>query len=191
MIAFLIYVIAMGYMSLKEALQLVKQGKEAKRFEQLAMHDELTGLYNRAFYTQYLKTYNVQQNDCFIIMFDVNNLKQCNDTFGHDHGDLLLKNSASLLEQVFLPDGNCIRIGGDEFCVLLRHTTEDAVKALLEKFDALLKEFNETHPDEFPVRIAYGYTHFDDEKDFDFSDTLRRADKWMYHVKLEMKTGAR
>lgn len=32
----------------------------------LAMHDELTGLYNRAFYAQYLKTYNVQQNDCFM-----------------------------------------------------------------------------------------------------------------------------
>ena len=188
LLAFLIYVVAMGYISLREALQLIERGKEAKRFEQLAMHDGLTGLYNRAFYAQYLKKNNVQQSDCFIVMFDVNDLKKCNDTLGHDCGDRLLCNSARLLEKAFLPDGECIRMGGDEFCVLLKHATDNKLQAYLRKFDELLEEFNKTHPDDFPIKIAYGYTHFDAEEDFDFSDTLRRADKWMYQMKLEMKT---
>lgn len=187
LLAFLIYVISMGYISLKEALSLIEQGKKAKHFEQLALHDELSGLYNRAFYAQYLEKHNLHQVDSFIIMFDVNNLKQCNDTFGHDFGDKLLQNSAKILEDAFLPEGKCIRMGGDEFCVVVRHTTEKFIQERLTKFEQLLKAFNENHPDEFPVNIAYGYANYDDENDFDFSDTLRRADKFMYQKKLNMK----
>lgn len=190
LLAFLIYVISMGYMSLRDALKLIEQGREAKRFEQLALHDQLTGLYNRAFYAQYLKKHNVQQTDCFIIMFDVNNLKKCNDTVGHDCGDRLLQNSARILEQSFQPAGKCIRMGGDEFCVILRHITGKDCEMCLRKFDTLLKEFNEAHPNEFPVEIAYGYANYDDEEDFDFGDTLRRADKKMYQMKMNMKTHA-
>lgn len=188
LLAFLTYVILMGYISLKEALSLIEQGKKAKHFEQLAMHDELSGLYNRAFYAQYLVKHNLHQIDSFIIMFDVNNLKQCNDTFGHDCGDRLLQNSAKILEEAFLPEGKCIRMGGDEFCVVVRHTSEHFIQERLKKFDRLLAAFNDTHPDEFPVRIAYGYANYDDEDDFDFSDTLRRADRSMYQMKVEMKT---
>lgn len=180
----------MGYMSLREALKLIEQGREAKRFEQLALHDELTGLYNRAFYAQYLKKHNLQQSDSFIIMFDVNNLKKCNDTVGHDCGDRLLQNSARILEQSFQPAGKCIRMGGDEFCVILRHISEKDCQTCLRRFDALLAEFNTAHPNEFPVEIAYGYTNYNDEEDFDFGDTLRRADKKMYQMKMHMKTCA-
>ncbi len=190
LLAFLIYVVLMGAISVKNAIQLMARGKEAKRFEQLAMHDELTGLHNRAFYAQYLKEYNLQQNGCFIVMLDVNNLKQCNDTMGHDCGDRLLKNSAALLAQAFHAAGKCIRIGGDEFCVLLRHATEKSCQACLKKFDELLTEFNAAHPEEFPIKIAYGYAQYNEEDDFDFGDTLRRADKKMYQMKIKMKTGA-
>lgn len=180
----------MGYVSVKNAIQLIERGKEAKKYEQLAMHDELTGLHNRAFYAQYMKQHNLQQSGCFIIMLDVNNLKQCNDTMGHDAGDRLLKNSAGILEQAFQPNGKCIRIGGDEFCVLLQHTTEKACQSCLKKFDKLLAEFNEAHPEEFPIKIAYGYAQYNEDDDFDFGDTLRKADKRMYQMKVQMKSGA-
>lgn len=188
LMAFLIYVVLMGYMSVKEATKLMKRGKEAKRYELLAMHDELTGLYNRAFYAEYLKKHDMQCSDCFIIMLDVNNLKQCNDNIGHDCGDRLLKNSSYIIEQAFLPEGKCIRLGGDEFCVILRHINEEECQTYLRRFDERLAEFNISHPDEFPIHIAYGYAHFDDACDFDFGDTLRRADKGMYQMKMAMKT---
>lgn len=191
LLAFLIYIISMGYISLKDAISLIEKGRKAKFFEQLALHDELSGLYNRAFYAQYLEQHNLQQADSFIIMFDVNNLKECNDTFGHERGDRLLQNSAKVLEEAFLPEGKCIRMGGDEFCVILRHSSETFIQEHLQKFDELLMIFNETHPDEFPVKIAYGYANYDSENDFDFSDTLRRADKDMYQMKMNMKTDVR
>lgn len=191
LIAFLIYVVLMGYMSVKEASRLMERGKEAKRYELLAMHDELTGLYNRAFYAEYLKKHNMQCNDCFIIMLDVNNLKQCNDNIGHDCGDRLLKNSSYIIEQAFLPNGKCIRLGGDEFCVILRHITDEECQTYLRRFDERIAEFNISHPDEYPIHIAYGATHFDENIDFDFGDTLRRADKRMYQMKTAMKAQRR
>ena len=188
LLSFLIYVILMGYMSLRDALQLIEQGREAKRYEHLAMHDELTGLFSRIYFAEYQKRHNMEQNDCFIVMFDVNNLKKCNDTRGHDCGDQLLKNSANMIKSAFLPEGRCIRMGGDEFCVFLRHINEKECQTFLKKFDALIAQFNSTHPDDFPVEVAYGYAYYDKEEDFDFGDTRRRADKMMYEMKIAMKT---
>lgn len=187
LLAFLIYAILMGCMALKEAHTLLERGKEAKKFEHLAMHDALTGLYNRAFYAQYLKKHNLQREDCFIIMLDINDLKKCNDTLGHDYGDRLLLNCTNLIEQAFMPQGKCIRMGGDEFCVILRHANETICKNCLKRFDELIAAYNEAHPSAVPVHIAYGYANFNANKDFDFGDTLRRADKKMYQNKMQMK----
>lgn len=188
LLAFLLYVILMGYMTIKETMLLIERGKKAKKFEELALHDELTGLYNRAFYAQYLKNNNLQYRTCYIIMLDVNNLKQCNDTIGHEFGDQLIKNSARFIEEAFSQRGSCIRLGGDEFCVILKDCHENECKSRLKHFNELLHQFNSSHPECFPINIAYGYAHFDERLDFDYSDTLRRADRAMYQMKNEMKS---
>ena len=190
MLAFLIYVLVMGSYTLKETMFLINRGKKAQKFEQMAMHDVLTGLYNRAYYAEYLKTYNVQQSDCYVVTFDVNNLKLCNDTFGHDCGDRLLQNSANIMKQAFGDKGDCIRMGGDEFTVILRHISREELQECLNRFRQLIEEFNEEHPEEFPVHIAFGEAFYDDGADYDFSDTMRRADKKMYQMKMMMKTAA-
>lgn len=187
LLAFLIYIVLMGYMAVKNARELMERGKEAKKYEQLALHDELTGLYNRAFYSQYLTNNNLQQKNCYIVMLDVNNLKQCNDTIGHEGGDQLIINSAKLIQKAFEPKGNCVRMGGDEFCVILRNCFENECKTYVKRFDEFVTDFNVSHPECFPIQVAYGYTHFDERLDFDFSDTLRRADKMMYQMKSNMK----
>lgn len=185
--AFLIYIVSMGYASLKDAITLIEKGKKARFYESLAMHDELSGLYNRAYYARYLENHDLKRSDAFIIMFDVNDLKRCNDTYGHDCGDKLIKNTAKLIEEAFLPEGVCIRNGGDEFCVIVPYSNEAYVKQRLKKLEGLLNEFNTVHKDEYPVRIAYGYANYSKEKDYDLSDTMRRADKNMYRMKTVMK----
>lgn len=187
LLAFLIYVVSMGYIAVKNAKQLIERGKEAKKYEQLALHDELTGLYNRAFYSQYINNNNLQRKNCYIVMLDVNNLKQCNDSAGHESGDQLLKNCAYLIQQAFEPKGSCIRMGGDEFSVILRNCFENECKTYVKRFDESVADFNTSHPECFPIQVAYGYAHFDEHLDFDFSDTLRRADKTMYQMKSNMK----
>ena len=190
LVSFLFYVIAMGYVTLKETKQLMDRGQEATRYQQLAMHDELTGLFNRAHYSDFIAKNDVLKDNCFIIMMDVNNLKLCNDTRGHDCGDHLLINSANLIRQAF-PSGVCHRIGGDEFCVLLCNSSAEECQNCLNHFEHLTAEFNAAHPEEFPVNIAYGYASHIVKIDFDFNDTMRRADRMMYQVKLSMKTQGR
>ncbi|MBQ7944752.1 MAG: GGDEF domain-containing protein [Lachnospiraceae bacterium] len=187
MLAFLFYVILMGYMAVKEALVLIQRGKEAKRYQHLAIHDQMTGLYNRVFWAEYIQEHKFDEKDCFIIMLDVNNLKQCNDTLGHDAGDRLLINSANLINESFHPNGIPFRMGGDEFCVILNVTSENICRSQLRRFLASVEQFNKKYADEYPVQIAYGYARYNPKTDFDFGDTLRRADKYMYQKKLEMK----
>lgn len=187
LLAFLIYAALMGLMSAKETRRLIDRGHQADHFEDLAFHDTLTGLYNRAFYYEFLKTHNVYRENCYIVMMDVNDLKLCNDTMGHDWGDALLINSAKIIKAAF-PIGECIRMGGDEFCVLLPESSEAECKLCLNTFDELLEKFNDTNRDAYPVSVAYGYANYVKKIDLDFSDTLRRADKMMYQMKMDMKT---
>jgi len=191
LLAFTIYVILMGIVSVRDANNLIERGKKAKHFEKLAMHDPLTELYNRAYYSEFIEKNDMQQSDCYVIMMDVNNLKICNDNIGHDKGDLLLQNAAGIIQHAFLPNGKCIRMGGDEFCVLLMNVQEEECIRCLKEFDELLLRFNESYPNEFPVEVAYGYASFDSTQDFDFADTLRRADKMMYQMKIDMKHNIR
>jgi len=187
LLAFLIYAALMGLMSAKETRRLIARGYQADHFENLAFHDTLTGLYNRAFYYEFLKTHNMYRENCFIVMMDVNDLKLCNDTLGHDWGDELLISSAKLIKEAF-PIGECLRMGGDEFCVLLPESSEAECKLCLNTFDELLEKFNELNSDAFPVSIAYGYANYVKKIDLDFGDTLRRADRAMYQMKMSMKT---
>lgn len=187
LLAFLIYVIAMGYITYKETKELMERGQQAAHYRKLAMHDELTGLYNRAYYADFIQKNDVLRPDCYLIMLDVNDLKKCNDTWGHDRGDELLINASRLVKQAF-PKGKCIRLGGDEFCVLLTNSNVQECHDCLNTFDVILDEFNATHPDAFPINVAYGYASHISKIDFDFNDTMRRADRMMYQMKLSMKT---
>ena len=190
LLAFLIYAAIMGLMSARETKRLIDRAHKADHYQNLALHDTLTGLYNRAFYYEFLKAENVYRENCFIIMMDVNDLKLCNDTMGHDWGDELLMNSSKLIKSAF-PIGECLRMGGDEFCVLLPESSESECKLCLNTFDELLEQFNEKNPNAFPVSIAYGYANYIKDVDLDFSDTMRRADKMMYQMKLDMKSYVR
>ena len=187
LLSFLIYVIAMGYVTYKETKALMERGKQAAHYRKLAMHDELTGLYNRAYYADFINKNDVCRPDCYIVMMDVNDLKKCNDTLGHDKGDELLINASRIIKEAF-PSGKCIRLGGDEFCVILINSNVQECHDCLNTFDILIEKFNDTHQDAFPVNIAYGYANHISKIDFDFNDTMRRADRMMYQMKISMKT---
>ena len=189
LVAFLIYVISMCYVTLKDTKELLNRGQEATHYQQLAMHDELTGLFNRAHFSDYISHNDVLNNRCFLIMFDVNNLKRCNDTRGHDCGDRLLKNSAYLMKQAF-PKGICHRIGGDEFCIIMKDSSSGECQQALYELGKAAEEYNLSHPKDFPIEIAYGYANYIAGIDFDISDTMRRADRMLYQVKATMKANA-
>lgn len=187
MLGFTVYISVLGIMSFQEARRLMAIGMQAKHFEQMAYHDQLTGLYNRAAYAEYISHANFKPEGHIVVMFDLNNLKRCNDTQGHDMGDRYIINSASLIEQVFGAIGKCYRMGGDEFCVLLNKISLRECTARVKKLHEEVSRHNQEHPANFSIQIACGYEAYDKDTDYDLNDTLRRADKMMYHEKFAMK----
>lgn len=184
-IAFLMYVIVLGCDSVKETYILLQKGKQAKKYEKMAYNDELTGLLNRAALNARISTIKDEAEGFVVIMFDLNNLKLCNDLHGHDAGDLYIRESAEYIRRVF-GEGNCYRIGGDEFCVLTDSITKQEIDGYFKKLEALERQFNNSGH-KFEMHIAYGYEAYDSEIDVDINATRSRADSRMYHKKFSMK----
>lgn len=187
MVGFLVYIIVLGIMSLQDVKRLMAIGRKAQHFERMAYHDQLTGLYNRAAYADDTEQEGFVKKDCIIIMFDLNNLKYCNDTFGHDKGDLYITSCAEMIKQVFGSAGKCYRLGGDEFCVMLKNKTMLECGKMVQQLKKDTEEWNRVHQEPFLAMIAAGYAMYDETLDYNISDTRRRADKMMYRDKYNMK----
>ncbi len=113
----------------------VSEKKEQQReIEYLSFHDSLTGLYNRRFLEEELSRLDTPRNlPLSIIIGDVNNLKLTNDVFGHTYGDMLLVRLAKVLRNICRADDIIARWGGDEFALLLPHTTQDEAKQIVAR----------------------------------------------------------
>lgn len=183
---FLIYVSVLSVMAMRETYSILEKGKLANQYEKMAYHDQLTNLYNRAAYDELVGEVDVNMSTCAIIMFDLNDLKKCNDVYGHAAGDSYIMLCAEMISEVFGNIGTCCRIGGDEFCAIIPEEKVPYCERALSDLDKRVDEANKQER-EYEVHIAYGYAVFDKELDKELSDTRSRADANMYRMKFAMK----
>jgi diguanylate cyclase (GGDEF)-like protein len=96
--------------------------KKFTGYKQMAMRDELTGLWNRRYFNRFLKTtLDTAARDRFrvtLLIFDIDDFKQYNDCYGHAAGDEILREAARLMQSVVRDHDVVARIGGDEFAVI-------------------------------------------------------------------------
>lgn len=145
-------------------------------------HDGLSGLYNRLRYQNYKSTYETCKEVC-VIYIDVNNLKKTNDIYGHDAGDALIERASRRLS-FFSNIGDCYRMGGDEFMVVITNKSEEDCNKLIDEWYPTVGCLN--NPDEgFKCMMAYGVVHA--SGDFDIDELVKEADEKMYHHKVEIK----
>jgi len=162
-----------------------------KRIVSIAYTDIMTGVKNKTAYEETVEMINQEIRnkvaDFALIMFDINNLKPTNDTYGHEQGDKLITVAAGLMQQVFGRE-NVFRIGGDEFTVLLLHkdagTYLDRLNEFIQKLDMLNKKEQFVWGD---IKVARGATIYDYTIDAVYGDVFRRADALMYENKKEQK----
>ncbi|MCM1193235.1 MAG: GGDEF domain-containing protein [Butyrivibrio sp.] len=186
LLGFTTYNVVLGVYSVKDAKALMAIGMQAKKLENKAFHDQLTGLNNRTAFAEFIAAEEFEPDKCVVIMFDLNNLKYCNDTFGHEAGDKYICESARLIRECFADLGPCYRMGGDEFCALIQGCSLRECEKRVEQIEKLAGEYNKAHQD-VRIGIACGYEVYDRRIDYDINDTLRRADKMMYEKKFRMK----
>lgn len=187
-LGFLLYVVVMGIENVRNSRKVMEHARENEIYRKLAFTDELTGLYNRTAFKQDMddRTSTDKIKSTTLFMADLNNLKQCNDTYGHEYGDQYIMMAAQAFKKVFLLDGKCYRIGGDEFCIMMSTTSKKEINSKLLQLERCM---NENNRQSFVVEasMAVGYAVYDASADADLNDTMKRADKMMYEKKQLFK----
>jgi diguanylate cyclase (GGDEF)-like protein len=116
-------------------------------------------------------------------VFDCNNLKLINDSYGHDKGDVYLVTASQFICRIF-QHSPVFRIGGDEFAVILQYDDYNNMNALLDSFKNSSREICESVENKWEqVNVAIGIAIYDPEIDASVIDVARRADQLMYENK--------
>jgi len=160
------------------------------RTQDLAIHDELTGLFTKGYFMERLKEEcrrSLRQNASFcLFMLDIDRFKDYNDRFGHSAGDIVLKNMAKTIGEKLSGLSPLIsRFGGEEFCVLLPGMEKprgpgiaDSLRKAIEEEKVLLRR-QETH-----VTVSIGVAGFPQDGTGE-EDLIRAADQAMYKAKQQ------
>jgi diguanylate cyclase (GGDEF)-like protein/PAS domain S-box-containing protein len=143
-------------------------------------HDDLTGLYNRAFFDEELE--RLAQGETFpvsVVMADVNGLKTVNDTLGHEAGDELIRLAARIILEAFRAEDIVARIGGDEFAVLMPATEQKVAEEAVARIMGCPEISNGQ------VSIAFGIAAAENQEQL--AKALKLSDERMYLEKTEQK----
>ncbi|SMF61108.1 two-component system, cell cycle response regulator [Alteromonadaceae bacterium Bs31] len=165
----------------KRLLDKVEEQKEEMHY--LAMHDQLTGLYNRHFMASQVGgrirealRHNIPYS---LIVADVDHFKKVNDTWGHDKGDEVLKSVAQLLKNAFRAEDIVARFGGEEFVVFLGHCE---LSHAFSKADLLRKNLHTARPAGLEVTASFGVAALSPECN-SFDKLFKYADEAVYRAK--------
>ena len=146
-----------------------------------AFTDQLTGLGNRGGFARSLEELWEQDAPVTMAFIDIDNLKHCNDVFGHDEGNRYIM-QVSLYLKLYMKVGEAaFRIGGDEFAILSTITTEDDLAERLKHCRTVLLKNNDS---EMPRSFSYGVSHADPALGEASNRMTLDADHRMYDYKL-------
>ena len=164
-----------------------------RNLNDLAYGDALTAVRNLGAFNLFLEDLKKDAGEgqelppfavCF---FDCNDLKQINDQYGHDKGDLYLKSACATICRVF-SHSPVFRIGGDEFAAILRRGAYNRRDELIAQFDQCCYDLCAVSKEPWErIHVARGMAVYDPKQDQSVEDVVRRADSLMYENKREQK----
>lgn len=153
-----------------------------------AYRDTLTGLQNRLAYDHYAQNkFHKKLNKLHLVYIDIDDFKSINDKYGHHEGDEAIKGFANLLVESFpLRQKKVIRLGGDEFLILLEEEQHKKVPDYLQNLNRNVEDYN--NKTEKPYRLTFSYgTAFHTKPYESMHQLLDYADKLMYEQKQNRK----
>lgn len=167
---------------------LIVSEKELDKTKHQVLVDALTGTYSKHAYVdvedEIDKKINEKTMENFaLVVFDLNDLKSINDTYGHEAGDKYLVDSTKLIAEYY-KDIPIYRIGGDEFVVLLK---DENYERRQELFDAFNERIEKNRIENQRVIVPSGLAEFEPSKDTTITKVFTRADRRMYERKQQLK----
>ena len=180
-----VLVMSFLYRSIVDLVQELEDRQEAAQHQ--ALHDQLTGLANRALLEdrldQALTRYRRSGEQVALLMLDLDRFKQVNDTLGHNAGDKLVSEVADRLRSLVRETDTVARIGGDEFAIVQVSPKGEAdVRRLCERIIAVIREPFIIGEREARVGVSIGAV-FASKEVAEASELLRKADITMYRAK--------
>lgn len=154
-----------------------------EKLKEQAYHDELTNIFNRKAFNERLKEkFDLYQryNSIFCIaMYDIDNFKNINDTYGHDIGDKVLKEMTEEVKIQIRKTDLIFRVGGEEFIIIFPKTLIDEAFEVVEKIRKKVSQMNIIENEKITISVGLSQVNEDDDVD----SIYERIDKLMYQSK--------
>lgn len=160
--------------------------------KELSTKDFLTQLYNRRYFSETsskILNLSIRHNHKIsIIVCDIDNFKEINDTYGHAIGDKVIVSLANILNDNSRQSDIIARYGGEEFILLLYNTTLDDTKKIAENIRQIVEKVEIiTNKNNLKFTLSLGIAEFNSSLDNDLENTINRADKALYKAKINGK----
>lgn len=166
---------------------VTERKKSEQKIHHLAYHDTLTDLPNRRLFVQYLSKELSQAkrvgSKLAVLFLDLDRLKDINDTWGHDVGDLILIEAAKRLKGCIRNHDMVARLGGDEFTIVLTSVSgKEEVESIVHRLQSLLQKPLVLAGQTFTLSMSIGIALYPQDG-VEADDLLKRADTALYVVK--------
>lgn len=185
-IAILAFTAAMLISYLSHLYDMVLTQAQEEALTVLAYKDTLTGLYNRVKSDELFEELNQDSESNYVFLdFDLNGLKALNDDEGHAKGDILISGFGRVLQKSFSAFGSCMRMGGDEFLVIIKGQQlpgeDELLKTYYNNLYAVSKEI------QMDLDASYGIAYSSEVFEPEAEQVFRLADERMYEMKRVTK----
>lgn len=172
-------------------VDITEHKRMANRLREMANTDVLTELYNRRYFTTLLtreiKRCERTGHALSVLLLDLDHFKAVNDEYGHNVGDMTLKNFAKTCKGELRDIDIMGRLGGEEFCIYLPETSRDGAFTLAERIrEAIAQmELHDENNNPFQITVSIGVCVYDSMFDERMEDLIKRADKALYRAKSQ------
>ena len=181
-----------NYMIMFMEIYGIKEREE--KLQQIAHYDALTNLPNRIYFMQIAPEFMQKAKNSgkfmAVLFIDYDGFKAINDTYGHDVGDIYLREISAVMKKALRENDFLARLGGDEFCAIIPNIDDkSSLTPILNRLLKASKTKFSVGNSQIGASASIGVAFYNGSESVEFKDLLNRADKAMYNAKTLHKGG--
>jgi diguanylate cyclase (GGDEF)-like protein len=170
-------------------IDITKRKKAEEQLEKLARIDSLTGCYSRGYGLELLdrqiKLSYRSKSPLLLAFLDIDGFKAINDNFGHQEGDIVLKESVKLFKLTLREIDIICRMGGDEFLLIFPDSSLKEVSLIRGRLQKNLSQLNKKIKKDYQIKFSMGFSEYLPDKPKSLDELIHIADQRMYEEKKE------